>query len=62
MFAVGMRDVIEQLAGRFECGVRARSEAVILEQVARFALDAGERLAQRRRRRQRTITQCARDG
>jgi len=52
---LGMGDVIEQLPGRLERGVGARHEAIVLEQVAGFALDAGECLAQRRRRRQRAV-------
>ena len=55
-FAV--RDVIEQLPGGFERGVRARRiEAALLEDAAGFAVDAGERLAQAGIDRERTIAQ-----
>src|SRR3546814_15583724 len=48
MLRVAVGDVVEQLAGGFERGFRARNaEAVVLELPARLALHAGEGLAQR---------------
>ncbi len=56
MVGAGVRDVVEELAGRLQRGFRARDpEAVVLEQAARLALDAGEGLAQRGRRRERAV-------
>ena len=51
-----LRDVIEQLPGRFERGVRAwRIEATLLELAAGLAIDAGEGLAQTRIHREAAI-------
>ena len=51
-------DVVQQLARRFGGGFGARRvEAVAFEDVACFAFDAGEGLAQRARRRQRAVAQ-----
>jgi hypothetical protein len=54
--AVAMGDVVEQLARRFEGGLGARrGEAVVVGHAAGFAFHAGEGLAQRGRRGERTV-------
>src|SRR3546814_5143315 len=58
MLRVAVGDVVEQLAGGFERGFRARNaEAVVLELPARLALHAGEGLAQAGGRLQRAFAQ-----
>ncbi len=47
MHRFAVRDVVQQLAGRFQRGVGTRRiESTLVEQAAGFAIDAGERLAQ----------------
>ncbi len=59
-FAV--RDVIQQLPGRLEGGIRARRiETALLEHAASFAIDAGEGLAKAGIHRERAIAQRGRD-
>src|SRR3546814_15246866 len=63
MLRVAVGDVVEQLAGGFERGFRARNaEAVVLELPARLALHAGEGLAQAGGRLQRAFAQRGGDG